>query len=228
MKRLNKLSETDFLKLFFLFLSTCFLVGAVCMPDRGEMLSGLWKILASTCKISTNYFAVGGFAATFLNMSLLGFVLTGLYHFLKAPVNNVSTLAFVLTLGFGSWGINVLNLWFSVLGVVLYAAVKREKLSGHVNAILFSTGIAPLISEMLFRYPHAEALGFHWAGLGLAVLVGVCIGFFLPAGLAYSFTRPMAWSCLRLPAWRRCRWPLPWRRICSAALYLGFASSSPF
>ena len=29
MKRLNKLSETDFLKLFFLFLSTCFLVGAV-------------------------------------------------------------------------------------------------------------------------------------------------------------------------------------------------------
>ena len=186
MKRLNKLSETDFLKLFFLFLSTCFLVGAVCMPDRGEMLSGLWKILASTCKISTNYFALGGYAATFLNMALLGFVLTGLYHFLKAPVNNVSTLAFVLTLGFGSWGINVLNLWFSVLGVVLYAAVKREKLSGHVNAMLFSTGIAPLISEMLFRYPHAEALGFHWAGLGLAVLVGVCIGFFLPAGLAYS------------------------------------------
>ena len=186
MKRLNKLSETDFLKLFFLFLSTCFLVGAFCMPDRGEMLSGLWKILASTCKISTNYFAVGGFAATFLNMALLGFVLTGLYHFLKAPVNNVSTLAFVLTLGFGSWGINVLNLWFSVLGVVLYAAVKREKLSGQVNAMLFSTGIAPLISEMLFRYPHAEALGFHWAGLGLAVLVGVCIGFFLPAGLAHS------------------------------------------
>lgn len=139
MKRLNKLSETDFLKLFFLFLSTCFLVGAVCMPDRGEMLSGLGKILASTCKISTNYFAVGGFAATFLNMALLGFVLTGLYHFLKAPVNNVSTLAFVLTLGFGSWGINVLNMWFSVLGVVLYAAVKREKLSGHVNAMLFST-----------------------------------------------------------------------------------------
>ena len=122
MKKLNKLSETDFLKLFFLFLSTCFLVGAVCMPDRGEMLSGLGNILASTCKISTNYFAVGGFAATFLNMALLGFVLTGLYHFLKAPVNNVSTLAFVLTLGFGSWGINVLNMWFSVLGVVLYAA----------------------------------------------------------------------------------------------------------
>ena len=113
-------------------------------------------------------------------------MLTGFYHFLKAPVNNVSTLAFVLTLGFGSWGINVLNMWFSVLGVVLYAALKREKLSGQVNAMLFSTGIAPLISEMLFRYPHAEALGFHWAGLGLAVLVGVCIGFFLPAGLAHS------------------------------------------
>ena len=186
MKKIRSMSEGEFLKLFFAFFTAAFLIAAVIMPDRATMLPGLWQILSQPSKLSTNYFAVGGYAATFLNMGLVALISLLLFVIFHGTPTNVSTLAFVLTLGFGSWGINVLNLWFSVLGVVLYAAVKREKLSGHVNAMLFSTGIAPLISEMLFRYPHAEALGFHWAGLGLAVLVGVCIGFFLPAGLAYS------------------------------------------
>ena len=35
MKKIKSLSESDFLKLLFGFLSTAFLIGAVCMPDRG-------------------------------------------------------------------------------------------------------------------------------------------------------------------------------------------------
>ena len=59
---------------------------------------------------------------------------------------------------------------------------------GDVNGhhMLFSTGIAPLITDMLIRYPNAEVIGFNWLGLGLALLVGLVIGFFLPAGLAHS------------------------------------------
>ena len=62
MKKIKNLSEGAFLKLLFAFLAVCFLVAAVCMPDRAQMFSGLWKILSGTCKISTNYFAQGGFA----------------------------------------------------------------------------------------------------------------------------------------------------------------------
>ncbi len=75
---------------------------------------------------------------------------------------------------------------FSILGVVVYGLVKKEKMGGLVNAMLFSTGIAPLITDLLIRYPYAEAIGFNWLGLGLALLVGLIIGFFLPAGLAHS------------------------------------------
>jgi hypothetical protein len=64
--------------------------------------------------------------------------------------------------------------------------VKKEKMGGLVNAMLFSTGIAPLITELLIRYPQTDYIGFNWLGLGLAVLVGLVIGFFLPAGLAHS------------------------------------------
>ena len=186
MKKIRNLSESNFLKLLFAFLTVCFLVAAVCMPDRSTMFSGLWQILSQPSKVSTNYFAVGGYAATFLNMGLVALICLALFVALKSTVNNVSTLAFILTLGFGSWGINILNIWPTVFGVVIYGLVKKEKMGTLVNAMLFSTGIAPLITDLLIRYPNTEVIGFNWAGLGVALLVGFVIGFFLPAGLAAS------------------------------------------
>ena len=186
MKKIKSLSESSFLKLLFAFFTAAFLIAAVCMPDRSNMFTGLWKILTGPSKVSTNYFAVGGYAATFLNMGLVALICLGLYCLPGAVATNVSTLAFILTLGFGSWGINVLNIWPTILGVVLYGLVKKEKVTSLVNAMLFSTGIAPLITDLLIRYPSTEVIGFNWPGLGVAMLVGLAIGFFLPAGLAAS------------------------------------------
>lgn len=188
MKKIKSLSEAQFLKWFFAFTSLAFLIGAVCMPDRGSMLSGLGAILSSPAKISTNYFAVGGYAATFLNMALVGLIALALFCAFGAQPNNVSTLAFLLTLGFGSWGIHILNIWPTIFGVMVYCLVKKEKFGAQVNAMLFSTGIAPLISELLVRYPNPEAVGFHPAGVVLALAAGFAIGFFLPAGLSFSPT----------------------------------------
>lgn len=186
MKKLNNLPESKFLQLFFAFVSVAFLVGALFMPDVDKMLTGLWKIMSSTCKISTNYFALGGFAATFLNMALVGLFCTGLVCLPGAKPNNVTTLGVLLTIGFGSWGMNLINMIPTVLGVVLYALVKKEKLGAMSNAMLFSTGIAPLISDLLLRYPNVEAVGFNWLGLAIGLFVGLIIGFFLPAGLAHA------------------------------------------
>ena len=186
MKKLKNLEEGSFLKLFFAFFSAAFLIAAVCMPDRNTMFSGLWQIMSQPGKISTNYFAVGGYAATFLNMGLVGLCCLGLYVLCGATPNNVSTLAFVLTLGFCSWGINILNIWPTVLGVVIYCLVKKEKLGANVNAMLFSTGIAPLISDLLVRHPYPDVVGFNLYGFVVAMIVGIAIGFFLPAGLTHS------------------------------------------
>ena len=185
MKKIKALSESNFLKLFFGFITLAFLIGAVCMPDRAQMFSGFLKIITSPAKVSTNYFALGGFSATFLNMALVCAICLGLYFIPGAKANNGSTLAFLLTAGFCSWGINVLNIWPTFLGVVLYCIVKKEKIASNVNAMLFSTGIAPLISELLLRYP-GEQVGFSLVGILLALVVGIAIGFFLPAGLSHS------------------------------------------
>ena len=183
MKKLNKQAESDFLKLFFGLFAAEFLIAAPLMPDRAKMLSGFYRILSSPCKVSTNYFAVGGCAATFLNMGLVGLMCLALYVLLDAKANNVSAQAVILTVGFGSWGINVLNIIPTILGVWLYCAVKKERLGSNVNAMLFSTGIAPLISELALRYLHPETVGFTLPGVALAMGIGLLIGFCTPAGL---------------------------------------------
>ncbi len=186
MNKIKNLSEGSFLKLFFGFISACFIVAAFIMPDRAQMFSGLWTILSNPLKISTNCFALGGYAATFLNMGLVGLIFLALFLVLKGTPNNVSTLAFLLTVGFSSWGITVLNVWPTILGVVVYCLVKKEKLSANVNAMMFSTGIAPLISDLLVRYPNAETVGFNLAGLIVTLIIGILIGFGVASGLSHA------------------------------------------
>ena len=186
MKRLNSMSETSFLKRFFFFFSLSFLIAAFCMPDRANMLPGLWKILSMPTKASTSFFDYGGYAATFLNMGLVGMICTGLYCIPGQKANHAATLVTILTTGFGSWGIHILNMWPTMLGVVLYCLVKKEKIGDHTNAMLFTTGLAPFISELLVRYPNPDVVGFSFSGVALALGIGILAGFFVPAGLDNS------------------------------------------
>ena len=186
MKRLNHLSENTFLKLFFTYFSLCFLVAAFFMPDRSTMLSGFWRILSSPTKASTNFFSVGGYAATFLNMGLVGLVCTGLYCIPGEKANHAAVLVNILTTSFGSWGIHILNMWPTIFGVVLYCFLKKKPLGNYTNAMLFSTGLAPFISELMLRYPDPATIEFTPRGIFLALAVGIFVGTFLPAGLDHS------------------------------------------
>lgn len=186
MNKIRTLSESEFLKVFFCFISLAFLIASVFMPDRSQIFTGLWKIVSQPVKISTNCFALGGYAATFLNMGLVGLIFLTLFIVLKGTPNNVSTLGYILTVGFSSWGITILNIWPTILGVVVYCLIKKEKLSDNVNAMMFSTGIAPLISDLLVRYPGSEVKGFSFEGMIVTLIVGILIGFGVSAGLSHS------------------------------------------
>lgn len=186
MNKLKNMCESRFLKLLFAFVSLCFIVAAFIMPDRADAFTGLWKILSNPTKLSTNFFSVGGFAATFLNMGLVGLAMTFLFTVTRTVVNNVSSLAFFLTIGFTTWGINILNMWFVIPGVVIANLIKKEKPFANVNAMFFATGAAPIVSEMLLRYPHAEVVGFNVLGFVLAVVVGAVVGFLVLSGIPHS------------------------------------------
>lgn len=186
MSKLKTLEPSRFLKLLFGFFTLAFLIAAVLMPDRASMLDGLWAIASQPSKVSTNTFALGGYAGAFLNAGLVCLICTLLYCLPKAVASAPSVIAFLLTAGFTFWGINVVNLWFGFLGVLLYCLVAKKPIGSQVNAMLFTSGLAPIFSDLLLRYPNADVSGFSWTGLALAAGVGIVVGFILPAGLANS------------------------------------------
>ena len=186
MKRLNALPEYSFLRIFFLFFSSRFLIAAFFMPDRDAMIPGLLKIFSGPTLSGTSFFNVGGYAATFLNMALNGFVCTAFFWIPGNKTLHAATLVTILTTGFGSWGIHIANMWPTMLGVLLHCVIKKERIGNHTNAFLFSTGLAPFMSELMLRYPNAMVTGFSLQGVALAVLVGGFAGFFIPAGLDNS------------------------------------------
>ena len=186
MKNLNKMHEDHFLKIFFTCFSLSFIIASLFMPDVKTLPEGLLRIMNSPTKAATNFFDVGGYAATFMNMGLVGLICTCLYCIPGRQANNAATLVTLLTVGFGSWGIHILNIWPTILGVALHCVVKGEKLGSRTNAMLFSTGLAPFISELMVRYPYPETVGIHPSGVALALIIGVFVGYFLPAGLDNS------------------------------------------
>lgn len=183
MKRLQNLSERNFLKCFFLFFSLSFLTASCFMPDRADMIPGLIRIISQPTLSSTNAFSIGGFSATFLNMGLLGLICTALYCIPGEKPNHEAVLVTMLTVGFGAWGIHIANIWPTMLGVVVYCLVKKEPLGNYTNLMMLTTGLAPFISEILVRYPHAEVVGFSLKRIVLALVVGIPAGFTIPAGL---------------------------------------------
>ena len=186
MKKVKNLSESSFLTLFFLLFSLAFLLTALILPDRKNIWAGMHQILTQPCKVPTNYFAVGGYSATFFNMGLVCLMCLGLYLIFRAELDNTASMAILLTTGFGSWGINIQNIWPTILGAMLYCLARKQPMKRHVSVMLFTTGIAPLITDLMIRHPFDSVVGHSFQGLLVAILVGMLSGFFVPAGLTHA------------------------------------------
>ena len=183
MRHIKQMSERSFLRLFFFLFSGAFLIAAFFMPDRADMIPGLLRIIRNPTLSSTNAFSIGGYAATFLNMGLLGLICSVLYSIPGNKPNHEAVLITLLTIGFGSWGIHILNIWPTMLGVVLYCLVKKEPLGNYTNLMMLTTGLAPFISEILVRYPYDQVVSISLPRILLALAVGIPAGFTIPAGL---------------------------------------------
>ena len=183
LNRLKQLSERSFLTLFFFLFSSAFLIAAFFMPDRQQMIPGFLRILTNPTLSSTNAFSIGGYAATFLNMGLLGLICSALFSIPGDKPTHEAVLVTILTIGFGSWGIHILNIWPTMMGVVVYCLVKKEPLGNYTNLMMLTTGLAPFISEILVRYPYDYVVSMSPLRILLAFVIGIPAGFTIPAGL---------------------------------------------
>ncbi len=170
----------------FLCLSIGFLLVALCMPDRGEMVSGLIKILTHPDQLTTDYFAVGGLSATFLNVGLVGLICCALMWLPGYVFNGVTAMMYLLATGLGFFGINILNVWPCFFGAFLYAIRMKKPLGTATNFAVFTTGLAPFITEMFLRYPNQQVVGINGLGILMAFGMGGIFGYCIAAGCAHS------------------------------------------
>lgn len=171
------------------FLAACtlfFYAAAFLSPDRGEMVSGLLRIIMSPAQVTRDYFHIGSISGSFLNMALVATVLVALMYLPNTEEKGITVTAYFLCLGFTTWGINILNIWPFLIGVFLNAKVRKVSIASTIDIAMFATGLCPLVSEMLFRYPGTQVHGFTAQGVLLALLVGGSVGFLTPALAAHS------------------------------------------
>lgn len=148
-----------------------------------EILYGYINILKSPSHLLTDYMAVGGIGATFLNagflMLLASFVLWRRKQLLTGPI-----IAALFTLfGFSLFGKNLFNTIPITFGVYLYGKIEGLKFNTLTMNSLFGTALGPVVSYLCFGI----GLPF-FKGLFISYAVGILIGIIIPA-LSSSFLR---------------------------------------
>ncbi len=152
---------------------------ALVAGDLNDLRFGLKRIMLSQDILITDYFAVGGAAAAFLNAAMVCAFSLAVMAVSKMPVNGYSLVVLGLMTGFSFFGKNLLNTLPILAGTWLYARVRREKFSKYAAAGLLAGALGPCVSFF--------ALTTGWGSAGLGILVGLVIGFCMPPLSAYTY-----------------------------------------
>jgi len=152
---------------------------ALLLDDPRRIPAGLWTILTTGDTLITDYMAIAGPGAAFLNSALVTLVSMGVLYLAKDPLNGYTLVEIGLMSGFALFGKNLMNIWPIFLGTWLYARARREPFSKYASVALLSTSLAPVVSFL--------CLSGGWGGWAAGVLMGIAIGFILPSLSAYTF-----------------------------------------
>ena len=132
-----------------MLLPSCALFGAalvlfgVLLSPPAEILRGLYTIITTEDVLITDYIAIAGIGAAFVNAGLVTLVSVVLLKAVNDPVNGATLVTVGLMAGFSLFGKNIVNIWPILTGTALYALFKRETCAHHVNVALRATALLP-------------------------------------------------------------------------------------
>lgn len=169
--------------------AAAFILFGLAVSGPVEVFHGLVRIVMVRDTLITDYIGVGGMGAAFVNAGLLTLLAALLYKRSGAAIGGASVACLFLVLGFALFGKNLLNVWFIVAGVYLYARFKREPFSKHINTAFFGAALAPVFSEIVFSSALSPA-----ASIPLGVATTLLMGFILPPAAAQLFNAHMGYS----------------------------------
>ena len=189
-EKLRSKSSGEILRLVLCAFTLAFLIAAIVTSGAGDMHKGLGRIVSKPSLLTKDYFFtdIGSVSGAFLNVGLVGAVCCAMMFLPGAAVTGGTVAAYMLTVGFSFFGINILNIWPFILGTFVYSLIKKQPFAKNINMAMFCFALAPLVSEVLFRYPLGpeEYHGITLTGVLLAVVIGVVVGMTMPALCAHA------------------------------------------
>jgi len=157
-----------------------FIIQGFIYNSPSEILDGLWRIIISPDILVSDYVAIGGLGAAFVNVGLAGLlavlVLTAAKH--KPSGLTIGTLGLVI--GFAFFGKNPVNMLPIIFGGYLYSKYSKTPYKDCILPSLLATCLAPVVTQPLF-IPHMPAP----ADMALGIILGLFVGFIInPVGAA--------------------------------------------
>jgi len=156
------------------YIALGFIILSLFLQPLSEFFKGYGRILVSESILLTDYVSVGGIGPALFNSGSLMLISYILIRKLDLRVTG-SIFAGILTIGgFAFFGKNLLNVSIIFLGVFLYSRYKNIKLKSVIIVLLFSTGLSPISSVVMF----GVGIPLYYS-IPFGIFIGVLSGFLI-------------------------------------------------
>lgn len=152
-----------------------FIVAGLLLQPIDEILKGIITIIREPDFLITDYIAIGGIGAAFINAGLLTLISIGIVYFLGMEMSGHTITSSFLMFGFSLFGKNILNIWSIMLGICLYSYYHKTSIKRYIYVGFYGTSLSPVITQIM-QIGHLPLM----VRLPLSLLVGMTIGFVLP------------------------------------------------
>ena len=145
-----------------------------------DILKGLYRIIVEPDFLITDYIGVGGIGAAFVNSGLLTLISIFVLYWFNINITGSAISTVWLISGFSFFGKNIFNVWFIIIGVVLYAVYQKDKINKYIYIGLLGTCLAPMVTQIIFGMKGPKIIS-----MPLGIVIGIGAGFILSPLSAY-------------------------------------------
>lgn len=141
-----------------------------------EIFVGYKNILLSSSILTTDYIAIGTLGGALVNAASILILNLVILRLLNLRMSGLIYAALYMILGFSFFGKNILNSLPIYIGIYLYAFLNKIPVKNLVISLLFSSGISPLVSYLIFGFDLA-----YYISIPLGIGAGIVAGLIVPA-----------------------------------------------
>lgn len=166
-----------FKKSFYLpILALIMIILAFIFNTPKEIFVGYKNILLSSSILTTDYIAIGTLGGALVNAASILILNLVILRLLNLRMSGLIYAALYMILGFSFFGKNILNSLPIYIGIYLYAFLNKIPVKNLVISLLFSSGISPLVSYLIFDFDLA-----YYISIPLGIGAGIVAGLMVPA-----------------------------------------------